>query len=73
MGPILIVGPMHSEIGYFSGNGPTAAEIKRGISFHRKVGDYAAKQDVRFALEAINRFECYFVNTMRSLRTISTR
>jgi D-psicose/D-tagatose/L-ribulose 3-epimerase len=58
---------MHSEIGYFTGNGPTAGEIKRGISFHRKVGDYAAKKDVRFALEAINRFECYFLNTMQQL------
>jgi D-psicose/D-tagatose/L-ribulose 3-epimerase len=67
LGARTIVGPMHSEIGYFSGNGPTAAERKRGISFHRKVGDYAAKKDVRFALEALNRFECYFVNTMAQL------
>ena len=67
LGAKTIVGPMHSEIGYFSGDGPTAAEIKRGISFHRKVGDYAAKHDVRFALEAINRFECYFLNTMQQL------
>ena len=67
LGAKTIVGPMHSEIGHFSGDGPTAAEIKRGISFHRKVGDYAAKKDVRFALEAINRFECYFVNTMQQL------
>jgi D-psicose/D-tagatose/L-ribulose 3-epimerase len=67
LGAHTIVGPMHSEIGYFSGNGPTADEIRRGVSFHRKVGDYAAKHEVRFALEAINRFECYFVNTMAQL------
>jgi D-psicose/D-tagatose/L-ribulose 3-epimerase len=67
LGARTIVGPMHSEIGHFSGDGPTATEIKRGISFHRKVGDYAAKKDVRLALEAINRFECYFVNTMQQL------
>ena len=67
LGAHLIVGPMHSELGYFSGHGPTAAERKRGISFHRKVGDYAAKKDVRFALEALNRFECYFLNTMAQL------
>ncbi len=58
---------MHSEIGYFTGNGATAAEIKRGIAFHRKVGDYAARHDIRFALEALNRFECYFLNTMQQL------
>ena len=67
LGAQMIVGPMHSEIGYFSGHGPTAAERKRGISFHRRVGDYAAKKDVRFALEALNRFECYFLNTMAQL------
>ena len=67
LGAKTIVGPMHSEIGYFTGNGATAAEIKRGISFHRKVGDYAAKHEVRFALEALNRFECYFLNTMQQL------
>ena len=67
LGAKILAGPMHSELGYFSGNGPTAAERKHGISFHRKVGDYAAKKDVRFALEALNRFECYFLNTMAQL------
>lgn len=67
LGARTITGPMHSEIGYFSGQGPTAAERKRGISFHRKAGDYAAKHDIRFAIEALNRFECYFLNTMEQL------
>ncbi len=67
LGAKMIVGPMHSEIGYFTGDGASAAETKRGISFHRKVGDYAARNDIRFALEALNRFECYFLNTMQQL------
>jgi D-psicose/D-tagatose/L-ribulose 3-epimerase len=67
LGAKILGGPMHSELGYFSGNAPTTAERNRGISFHRKVGDYAAKKDVRFALEALNRFECYFLNTMAQL------
>ena len=29
LGAHMIVGPMHSEIGYFSGDGPTASEIKQ--------------------------------------------
>jgi D-psicose/D-tagatose/L-ribulose 3-epimerase len=44
-----------------------ATEVKRGISYHRKVGDYAARHDIRFALEALNRFECYFLNTLQQL------
>ncbi len=67
LGAEILGGPMHSELGYFSGNAASAAERKRGISFHRKVGDHAAKKNVRFALEALNRFECYFLNTMEQL------
>jgi D-psicose/D-tagatose/L-ribulose 3-epimerase len=67
LGAKVIGGPMHSTIGYFTGAGPTAQERKRGIAFHRQAGDYAAKKDIRFAVEAINRFECYFLNTMAQL------
>ena len=63
----ILAGPMHSEIGYFSGNGATAQERKHGLSFHCAAGDHAAKKNVRFAVEALNRFECYFLNTMEQL------
>ena len=58
---------MHSEIGYFSGAPATAAERKRALAFHKRAGDYAAKKNVTFAVEALNRFECYFLNTMEQL------
>jgi D-psicose/D-tagatose/L-ribulose 3-epimerase len=67
LGGQILAGPMHSEIGYFSGNGATAQERKRGLAFHRAVGDHAAKKKVRLAVEALNRFECYFLNTMAQL------
>jgi D-psicose/D-tagatose/L-ribulose 3-epimerase len=67
LGAPILAGPMHSEIGYFSGNGATAQERKHGLSFHRAAGDHAAKKNVRFAVEALNRFECYFLNTMAQL------
>jgi D-psicose/D-tagatose/L-ribulose 3-epimerase len=67
LGAPILAGPMHSEIGYFSGNGPTKQEHARGVMFHRRAGDYAAKKNVRFAVEALNRFECYFLNTMQQL------
>jgi len=67
LGSPILAGPMHSEIGYFSGSGPTSAERKRGVSFHRRAGDYAAKNNVHFAVEALNRFECYFLNTAQQL------
>jgi D-psicose/D-tagatose/L-ribulose 3-epimerase len=67
VGSTLLCGPLHSTLGHFSGKGPTKQERRRAISVHRKVGDYAAKKGVRIALEALNRFESYFVNTMDAL------
>jgi D-psicose/D-tagatose/L-ribulose 3-epimerase len=67
LGAHVIAGPMHSELGWFSGAGPTAAERRRAIAFHRRAGDHAARRNVIFALEALNRFECYFLNTMDQL------
>jgi D-psicose/D-tagatose/L-ribulose 3-epimerase len=67
LGSTILAGPMHSEIGRFSGAGATAAEKKRGITYHRAAGDHAAKKNVRMAVEALNRFECYFLNTMQQL------
>jgi D-psicose/D-tagatose/L-ribulose 3-epimerase len=67
LGAKILGGPMHSEIGYFTGNPATRQEHQRGISFHRRAGDYAARKNVRLAVEALNRFECYFLNTMQQL------
>ena len=50
-----------------AGKRPTADERKRGIEFHRRAGDHAGKHGISFALEAVNRFECYFLNTMDQL------
>ena len=67
LGSPILAGPMHSELGYFSGQALTNQERARAVGFHRKAGDYAAKKNVRFALEALNRFECYIFNTMEQL------
>jgi D-psicose/D-tagatose/L-ribulose 3-epimerase len=67
LGGNILAGPVHSELGYFSGHGATAQERKRGIAFHRVLGDHGAKTEVRLALEALNRFEVYFLNTMAQL------
>ena len=67
LGAPILAGPMHSEIGYFTGDPATAQERKRGVAFHKKAGDHAANKNVRMAVEALNRFECYFLNTMQQL------
>jgi D-psicose/D-tagatose/L-ribulose 3-epimerase len=67
LGSGIIAGPMHSELGRFSGNAATGQERNRAVSFHKRAGDYAAKKNIRFAIEALNRFECYLLNTMEQL------
>ena len=69
LGAATLSGPLHSTLGHFSGTGPTAAERKRSISSQRSIGDHAAKRGVTIGLEALNRFECYFLNTMDELST----
>ena len=67
LGAERLMGPMHSTLGLFSGAGPTAAEKRRSVSSQRAVGDHAAKKGVTIGLEALNRFECYLLNTMDDL------
>ena len=62
-----IGGPLHQTLGHFSGQGTTDAEFDRAREVHRAVGDHAAANGQVFALEAVNRFETYFANTMDSL------
>ena len=67
LGAATVGGPLTQTLGHFSGKGPTETERKRARAVHRRVGDYAEKQGVRLAVEAVNRFETYFVNTMHDL------
>lgn len=67
LGATTVSGPLHSTLGHFSGAGPTAEEIARSVSVQRAIGDHAAARGVTVGLEALNRFECYLVNTMQAL------
>ncbi len=67
LGASTIGGPLTQTLGHFSGKPPSEAERKRCRGVHRKVGDYAADNGVTIALEAVNRFETYFANTMDDL------
>lgn len=67
LGADKLSGPLHSTLGLFSGSGPTKAERARSVASQRAIGDHAAKRGVTIGLEALNRFECYLVNTMDDL------
>lgn len=67
LGADAIGGPLHQTLGHFSGAGTSEAEFERAREVHAQVGDYAQSNGVVIALEAINRFESYFANTMDDL------
>jgi D-psicose/D-tagatose/L-ribulose 3-epimerase len=67
LGANTLSGPLHSTLGLFSGDGPTSDELERSIASQRAIGDHAGKHGVTIGLEALNRFECYLVNTMADL------
>ena len=58
-----LVGPFHSALGLFSGAGPTDDEWKWGVESMRAVAEHAGSVGVNLGVEALNRFECYFLNT----------
>ena len=67
LGADLLSGPLHSTLGHFSGEGPTRDEFSRSIDSQRAIGEHAALRSVTIGLEALNRFECYLVNTIDAL------
>jgi D-psicose/D-tagatose/L-ribulose 3-epimerase len=67
LGARTLSGPLHSTLGQFSGNGPTRTELDHSIDSQRAIGDHAGKHGITIGLEALNRFECYLVNTMADL------
>lgn len=57
-----LCGPYHSALGHFSGAGPTKDEWAWGVESMRAVAEHAGKVGVKLGVEALNRFECYFLN-----------
>ncbi|UCG57524.1 MAG: sugar phosphate isomerase/epimerase [Phycisphaerales bacterium] len=73
LGAEVIAGPFYQPLGVFSGEAPTEQEKDRGVEVHRKVADYAAQADIVLAVEALNRFESYFLNLVDDAAAYSRR
>ncbi len=69
-GAEVICGPFHSAFAYFTRTPPTADEKKWSAEMLRKAGEYAQQADIQLAPEALNRFECYLVNTQADLKKL---
>ena len=63
LGAQALVGPWFQPLGVFSGEGPSGAELERCAEVHRAIAPKARDAGLICALEPLNRFECYLLNT----------
>jgi len=63
LGSDILVGGIYQAHKVFSGTGPTEQEWQWSQQYLREVGEYAEQGGVRLALEFLNRFEVYLINT----------
>jgi D-psicose/D-tagatose/L-ribulose 3-epimerase len=59
----LFAGPFYSPVGYLPGRRRTDDEWKRAIEAYRTLGAVLDSHNVTLAIEPLNRFETYFLNT----------
>lgn len=60
----LIAGPLVFPVGYLSGCRRTASEWSRAIDALHSVSDLLDKRGISLAIEPVNRFQGYFLNTI---------
>jgi D-psicose/D-tagatose/L-ribulose 3-epimerase len=63
VGAHVIDGPLYSPVGYLSGRRRTPEEWRWAIEGYRSVTSTLDSCDVTLAIEPLNRFETYFLNT----------
>jgi D-psicose/D-tagatose/L-ribulose 3-epimerase len=70
MGAQIFGGMMYAVPGRFSGKGPTEAEIQWIVDGLSEVAVFAQNQGVTLALEPVNRFESYLLNTAAQAQSL---
>ncbi|MEP6716456.1 MAG: sugar phosphate isomerase/epimerase family protein [Terriglobia bacterium] len=62
-GADFVGGPLYCPIGYLPGRRRTADEWKRAVEGYQSVGETLISYGITLAIEPINRFETFFLNT----------
>jgi D-psicose/D-tagatose/L-ribulose 3-epimerase len=62
-GVTLIAGPLYCPVGYLPGRRRTSDEWNRAVEGYQNIADVLAKNNVTLAIEPLNRFETFFLNT----------
>jgi len=67
MGSRVVAGPLYCPVGYLPGRRRTADEWKRAVESYQRATSDLESNDVTLAIEPLNRFETYFLNTSADL------
>jgi len=62
-GARIIAGPLYSPVGFLPGRRRTEAEWSRAVECYQALGDTLSANRITIAVEPLNRFETYFLNT----------
>lgn len=62
-GAAIVAGPLFSPVGYLPGRRRTSDEWQWAVEGFQSLGDTLSAYGMTFAIEPINRFETYFLNT----------
>jgi len=73
LGVEALCGPFHSAYKHFTGQPPTDDELRWSADVLRAAAERAREAGIQLAIEALNRFECYLVTTMRDARELVRR
>jgi len=63
VGAKLVAGPLYSPVGLLAGRRRTGDEWARAVDAYRSLGPVLEQNGVTLAIEPLNRFETYFLNT----------
>jgi D-psicose/D-tagatose/L-ribulose 3-epimerase len=64
LGATQFAGPLYAPVGYLPGRRRTADEWQRAIECYQQLGETLDENGVTLAIEPLNRFETYFLNTV---------
>ena len=63
VGAKIVAGPLYAPVGYLPGRRRTADEWNRAVDGWQQLGPWLAQHGVTVAIEPLNRFETFFLNT----------
>lgn len=73
LGAAVLCGPLYSPLGFFTGQCPAESELCHAADTLRVAAEHAAKAGVTLAIEPLNRFETYLINTAGQGREFVSR